>query len=324
MALELDLKDRKILYELDLNSRQSYNSLAKKVNLSKTALLNRINNLQEEGIIKSFHTIIDTGKLGYIGFRLYVKLQNTTPEKEEEIINWLKQKEIVTWIVSIEGDYSLGALILTKSVKEMNNLWKEFLERYANYIDNRLLTIMTKVAYFSRAYLLNLKKNTYEINFATEPNEIYIDEKDKEILKLMAGNARIPIVEIASKVRLTPKTVIERIKQLEKNKIITGYKPVFDMEKLGYQYYKIHFRLNNLTKEKERKFRAFVKEQPNIIYDDEVLGGDDFEIELQVKGNEELRVLIDEIKREFADIIKEHRVMQFYKEHKYLLLPVKI
>lgn len=324
MAIELDLKDRKILYELDLNSRQSYNSLAKKVKLSKTALLNRINNLQEEGIIKSFHTIIDTGKLGYIGFRLYIRLQNASREKEEEIIKWLNEKEIISWIVSIEGDYDIGMLILVKSISEMNAFWKELLEKYLNYIDERLLTIMAGVSYFSRAYLLGLKQNNYEIEFATEPREVYIDEKDKEILKLLAGNARISVIDIASNVRLTPKTVIQRIRQLEKKKIIIGYKTSFNMQKLGYEYYKIHFRLNNVTKEKEKEFRFFVKHHPNIIYDDKVLGGDDFEIEIQAENNDKLRQIIDEIRGEFANIIKEHRVMQFYKEHKYLLLPVKI
>jgi DNA-binding Lrp family transcriptional regulator len=324
MTYNLDLKDRKILYELDLNSRQSYNELARKVKLSKTALLNRISNMQKEGMIKSFNAIIDMGKLGYIGFRLYLKLNNASKEKEKEIIKWLKEKEIVSWIVSIAGDYDIGLLILVKTISEMNILWKEMLEKYINYIDERLLTIMTGVSYFSRAYLLNLKKNEYEIEFATEPREMYVDEKDKEILKLLAGNARIPVVEIASKTRLTPKTVIQRIKNLEKKKIIIGYKPSFDLEKLGYQYYKLFFRLNNITRDKEKEFRLFVKHNPNIIYDDKVLGGDDFEIEVQIENNKKLRELVDEIRGKFSSIIKEYKVMQFYKEHKFLFLPLNV
>ena len=39
--------------------------------------------MKEEGIIKQFHTVVDIGKLGYISFRLYLNLQNTTPEKEQ-------------------------------------------------------------------------------------------------------------------------------------------------------------------------------------------------------------------------------------------------
>lgn len=319
----LDKKDKKLLYEIDLNSRQSINSLARKIRLSKTATAHRLNQLQEKGIIKQFHTILDVGKLGYISFRLYLKLSNTSPEKEQEIIDFLKNKECVTWIVSIEGDYDIGALILVKNVSEMNLLWKEILKKYSNYIDERLLTIMTKVSYFSRAYLLDSSKNSYEIIFVTEPTkEEYLDERDNKILSLITSNSRIPIIEIASKTKMTSKTVIERIRSLEKRKVIIGYKTVFDLEKLGYEYYKVHFKLNNITKEKEDNFRLFVKTHPNIIYDDEVLGGDDFEIEVQVQNTGTLRKILEDIKTSFSSILKEYKIMQFYKEHKYVLLPI--
>ena len=42
MTLKIDLKDRKILYELDLNSRQSNSTLGKKVGLSKDIVNYRI------------------------------------------------------------------------------------------------------------------------------------------------------------------------------------------------------------------------------------------------------------------------------------------
>ena len=114
MVYTLDLKDKRLLYELDLDSRQSFNSLARKIKLGKTALVNRINHLQKEGIIKQFHTVIDTGKLGYISFRLLLNLHNASPEKEQEIIDFLKKKDKVIWVVSVEGEYNVGATMLVR------------------------------------------------------------------------------------------------------------------------------------------------------------------------------------------------------------------
>ena len=324
MLNKLDLKDKRLLYELDLDSRQSFNELGKKLSLSKSSVIYRINNMQKSGIIKQYHTVLDIGKLGYISFRLYIKLQNSTPEKEQEIIDFLKNKEIVTWIVSVDGDYNIGCLILVKTISEMNVLWKELLNKYVNYLEERQLTIMTKVAYFSRAYLLDLKENIYEINFITEPRNIDIDDTDKEILKLLVPNARISIIEVSRKLKITPKTTINRVKALEQKKIIIGYKTVFNLELLGYQYYKVLFRLHNVVNEKLQQFKRYIKVHPNIVYDDEVLGGDDIEIEVQVKDNNELRALINDIKLKFADMIKSYKILLFYKEHKYLYLPVKI
>jgi len=70
---KLDLKDRKILYELDLNCRQSNAQIGKKVGLGRDVVAYRINHMQEEGVIKNFWTAINTFKLGYYVFRIYIK-----------------------------------------------------------------------------------------------------------------------------------------------------------------------------------------------------------------------------------------------------------
>ncbi|HLC56441.1 MAG TPA: Lrp/AsnC family transcriptional regulator [Candidatus Nanoarchaeia archaeon] len=321
--LKLDLKDRKLLYELDIDSRQSYHQIAKKIGLSKDSVIYRINKLQEAGVIKQFHTIIDVSKLGFISFRLYIKLQNITPEKENEIINFLKNQDVVTWIVSIDGEFDLGMWILAKSTREMNNLWRDILKRYINFIEKRWLTIFIKVSYYPRAYLLEKKYNTEEYVFISESEKIDIDKKDVEILKILTPNSRISILDMAKKLKITTKTVTARIKELEKKKIILGYRTMFDIEKLGYQYFKVHFNLHSLTNEKEKQFKAFIKQNPNIIYDSEVLGGDDIEIDVQIRSIQELRSLLGEIKKQFAGIIKNYKYMLFYKEHKYIFFPLE-
>ena len=55
---KIDLKDRKILYELDLNCRQSNTQIGKKVGLKRDVVSYRINRLQEEGVIKNFWTAL--------------------------------------------------------------------------------------------------------------------------------------------------------------------------------------------------------------------------------------------------------------------------
>jgi DNA-binding Lrp family transcriptional regulator len=332
--LKLDLKNRKILYELDINSRQPYNEIAKKVGLSKDSIIYRIENLRKDGIIKHFHTVIDVGKLGFISFRLYINFQNTTPEKEKEIIEFFRAKEIVTWLVSIDGEYDIGMWILARSISEVNSLWKEFSEKYVNYADRKWLTIFTHVSYFPRSYLLGIRQNDEEYVFITEPanavidetgiDKRAIDEKDLELLKLLAPDSRVSVLELAKKLGLTPKTVATRIRSLEDKKIIVGYRTEFDLGKLGYQYFKLHINLHNTTPERIKSLKAYIKSHPNITYDNEVLGGDDIEIEIQVEDLAGFREIVEDIKSKFSDIIKDHKSMNFYQEHKFLFLPVKI
>jgi len=91
----LDLKDRKILYYLDINSRQSNSDIAKKVGLSKEVVNYRIKRLEKEGIIKGYYTVLDFYKLGYISVRVYLKLIDTSPKKEGKYFLCLKLMDIL-------------------------------------------------------------------------------------------------------------------------------------------------------------------------------------------------------------------------------------
>ena len=84
----IDLKDRKILYELDYNCRQSNTQIGKKVGLKKDVVSYRINKLEKEGIIKNYYTVIDAYKLGYYLFRYYINFQYVTPDLRKEMVEF--------------------------------------------------------------------------------------------------------------------------------------------------------------------------------------------------------------------------------------------
>lgn len=319
----LNLKDRKMLYELDLNSRQSFQEIGKKVRLSKELVFYRIKKLEEMGIIQRYSTMVDVGKLGYMNFRIFLKFQNTTIAKEQEIINHLEKQRIVGWFVTVEGNWDLNVWLLCKSIEELNEFWENFNKKYMKYIARMQLSVFTNITYFSKAYLLNIK-NTHKFRFVTPPKTEKIDEIDKEILKKIAPNSRISVVDIAQELNISPRTVATRIKNLEKKKIIVGYKVLIDLSKLGYLYYKIHFKLSNVNEERIKTFRQCIFEHPNIVYDNITIGGPDLEIDVQVESTEKLREIIKEIKNKFSTIIQDYEILHYLKEYKYLLLPVEI
>ena len=108
---KLDLKNRKILYQLDLNSRQSLSQVGKKVGLHKDVVAHRVKNLQEKGVIVRFNTIIDTLKLGYICMRFYFNYQYITPEIKKEIIDHFVNFKRTQVVVSLEGGVDLVILV---------------------------------------------------------------------------------------------------------------------------------------------------------------------------------------------------------------------
>jgi Lrp/AsnC family leucine-responsive transcriptional regulator len=60
-----------------------------------------------------------------------------------------------------------------------------------------------------------------------------IDETDREILKILQQNARIPNAEIARQVGMAPSAILERIRKLESRGVIQGYEARLNPEALG-------------------------------------------------------------------------------------------
>lgn len=63
---------------------------------------------------------------------------------------------------------------------------------------------------------------------------IHIDGIDKKILRALMENARTPILEIARQVGISGAAIHQRLRKLEKSKLISGSKFVINPKVLGY------------------------------------------------------------------------------------------
>lgn len=61
-----------------------------------------------------------------------------------------------------------------------------------------------------------------------------IDTKDRIILNMLEVNARISFTQIAKKLEISEAAIRKRVKKLEKEDIILGYKASVNYKKLGY------------------------------------------------------------------------------------------
>ena len=68
----------------------------------------------------------------------------------------------------------------------------------------------------------------------TPNNNIIIDGIDKKILRALMEDARTPILEIARQVGISGAAIHQRLRKLEKSKLIAGSKFVINPKVLGY------------------------------------------------------------------------------------------
>lgn len=120
-----------------------------------------------------------------------------------------------------------------------------------------------------------------------------MDATDYKILELLQKNARISMKSIGQKVGLTAPAVSDRIKKMEKNDVILGYKAVVNVEKLGKKVRALVEISMNAQKRKE--FCDLVEEEPSIIECYHVTGPCCMIAKCLCEDMKELDALIDRI-----------------------------
>ena len=321
MSEQLDLKDKKILYHLDKNSRISFAELAKKVRLSKEVVFHRINHLIKKGFILRFQTVISTYCLGYQSYKVYFKLQNLTSEIRTKIENFLLQHDSVFWIGNCQGKWDLIIAVWAKDAQEFGKLEDEILEKFSNYILEKEVSISRKSVQFNRNWFYSEKEERMETDFGEELEEMQIDQTDLEILRYLANNARIKIIDLAGKVGVSVTVIRYRLKQLEKNKIIRGYKYALNPKLLDYETCKAFISFKDITSEKRKQFINYCKQNPNIINYVMTIGSWDFELEFEVKNFDQYYQIMNELQETHPETIKSYESVLFSSEPKQSFIP---
>lgn len=313
----IDLIDRKLLFELNWNCRQTDTKLGKRLRISKQVVNYRIKQFEKKEIIQNYFTLIDWRKLGYNAIRIYLKWKSINPSVEKEIYEFIKENPLFMWTVKFEGEFDVGFYIWTKSILEFAEKWFSFLTKYKKYILKQEICESVNMTHYPMKPLLD--SSISQEKTLGNGNVTKYDDVDYKILQQITRNARISSVELGRIINLTPKAIIYRLRQLEKKGIILGYNALIDTKKLGYQFYKIDFYLNNLTRIKE--MIEFAKQHPKIVYLMRTIGGPDYEIEIMIKETDEINQIIQEIRTKFTDTIEHNRFHRFEHTIKQIYLP---
>lgn len=321
MIIKTDLKDKKILYELDRNSRQSNEQLARKVGLSKQAVAARIRSLQEKGIIDYFYVKLNPTMLGFMHIKIYLKLYNMTPEKEQEMISELNDQKGVFWLCSLRGKYNLVASVYATSISDFSGKFEALFGRWKDYILERSVFILEEAYTFTKSYLLP-KQNPEEFVYSKGKEEkIGLDKIDEKLLFILNKNARKPLIDIAAELNVSPDTVRYRMNNLQKKGVITGFSTKINFRNLGASFYIVDLKLQRMNKEKYAKFRELSKMNKNIITFIKVISDFDIELEVEVLERADFDELINLLKEEFALEIKDYEIIEVTKEHRMTYYP---
>lgn len=306
--LKFDLKDRKILRELDIDFRQSFSSIGKKVGLSKNSVALRFEKLKS--LMLHNVTGINNEVLGYTMVKVFYSFDFYNEATEKMIILQLKKQKHILWAARFYGAYDLCICLLVKNMGDLIDYVNEFNNYFSKRINQKEIQIVHKQFYFRNNFLHDEPvKKVYEV-LKTE-KRFSLTDTDKKILNEIRYDPRLSVMEISRKTKLNPKTITSRINFLEKNKIIMGYFMTIDPTKFDFSTFKLLLQVQNIKDDQE--FESYISSIKNVRYITKMLGLWDYEIDCVYSNITELQKQIDEIKEKFPNSLKKVAILNFGK-----------
>jgi len=310
-------KLKKAVYEYTNNSRITTKELGKKINVSQQSASYLIKSLKSKKIIQNETTIVDAVKLGYIntliGFN-YIKLDNQT---RKEVINELKNTNEVIAIEESKEGTDLLVEVSNQNLAAFHKIYIDLVTKFNKQLTTAFtFPIITKYNY-GKKYLKQQKANKAQVLFG---DRIVKDLTKNEnlVLQELIKNPTKRIIDISTKTKLIPKSVINIKKELEKKFIIKGYSAILDNKPLGIQREIIFLRFQNEGIKDLNNFLNYAKGHKNIIEAIKVIGSS--QLIIIVENINEIDI-IREIRSLFS--VQNYMIFKSEKIHKETYLPLE-
>ena len=316
----IDERDRRILVELDKNARQTDSEIAKKIGTSKQVVNYRVQKLVSDGIISNFYTIINTGKLGFNSYYLFLQLEKLNKQKEIELLKKITELDYVGWLVSGTGRWDAIALIYANSIKTFNDSLNQLINLCGENLHEYNFTTLISAEHISYKFL-GEKRDLHSVRQTEKEKPRELDATDVKILEEISQNSRQPITIIAQKTKIPVHVVNYHLKKLIKDKIIEGFKPKINVNKLGVQWHLLLIQFQQSSEERKQKFINYCKQHSKIYYVTSTIGAYNLMLDIHVKSTEEFKGVLLDLKEKYSDVIKIYESIIIFNEYKISYFP---
>ena len=123
-----------------------------------------------------------------------------------------------------------------------------------------------------------------------------LDRTDRRILGLLQAEGRISTVDLADRVGLSPTSTSERLKRLQREGFVRGFRAVLDPQRLGLELLAfVEVSLDKTTPDVFEKFAQAVRRAPEVLECHMVAGGFDYLVKTRVADMAAYRRFLGEV-----------------------------
>ncbi len=297
--MELKESDYKLLSYLYHNNRESITKIAKATKLTREQVDYKIKKYVDSGLIKGFLTLFDYSKFGHNYFAiLLLKFEKTSSVKTfSQKLD--KNKSCISYGY-VYGKYDLFLNCIFKNEEELSNFISDLVSNKMNRVSDYFVI----KPFFAELYPLKFfrhkdRESMTLINVLSKERKF--DKKDLEILKIIAKNGRIKLIDIARKINISIELTLYKLRKLYKDKVILGSRIQFNMAEFGYHFSLILLNIRNFSEESKERIKRFSRNSKHVNSLIFSLTRPNCIVQLFHKDQRELKHTINEVKELFKD-----------------------
>ena len=321
--IRLDVKDMRMLDELDRNANIISSQLAKKAGISRQVAEYRINKLCSQKTIYAFHTLVDVGRLGYSSFRVHIRLKNVSEDVYFNFAKELFSDYPTFWVAFVSGKFDLIADIFARNSNEFEEMFSGVLQKNKDIIQSYETLVILEMDLYSYGYFLQEKIERSKVAMHRNIEAIKIDKVDRQILHVIKNNSRLTYSTIGHKIGLTRNAVKNRILKLEERNIILGYKAFINFRHFDKQSFKIFIKYNTSKMEQEKALLNYLRNRDGVLATLKILGRWNLDIEIHVRYAKELQQFVMDLRNRY-EIIEDYEFVQIIEDYGIDFYPNKL
>jgi len=311
MSQSLDAYDRRILFELDCDSRRSLSEVSRRVRLGRDLVISRLERMQKTGGLRGCTALINPYKLGYTIYKTYLKLDGNR-DRWSQLVAFLNSHPNTFWLAECYGSWDLIWGIAARSPKEAYDIQNQLFSDFSDVVTSYNVHTFVNNWWFPKKYLLGKRESDGpgwqfampELTIGTTPDQHTLDEIEAGLIALLSRNSRLSVTELAQRLGTTPAIVSYRLEKLEKLGVIAGYRVDIDRSRLGMTLFNVQVQPRSYDAAKEREFHNYCKSHPQVLEYIQQLGECKLELVIEAASYAEFSAVIDELRERFSGYIR--------------------
>ncbi len=321
--VKIDLKDRRILNELDMDARMPINKLANLVGLSRQVVKYRIERMKKDGIIIDSVAVFDSAVAGYGWYRLVLRLgPMDTPNRKEEIIHFLSNHSNSLWVGIVGGNWDIVVNFIARDNYAFNALLENFLGKYGAFVKAYESLVYVKVRDQKRSHVLENQQSVKGFNHKMKFDPLVIlDNLDWKIISVLSKDCSHSNFQIGQICGVSDKTIKSRVKFMEDKKLLLGYRLLIHPSAIGYEPYMVFLGIHNLQADREDSLLKFLSASSGVTYVVKHIGRWRIGLEIEAKNRMEFQDFLVNLREKFGDIINDFEIFPIFRDYKINYFP---